>query len=55
VWRRVLLGVVSREECVAGVLAETGRPTQGRGRGEFREGEDADRFERTLFAVADVG
>ena len=42
------------EEGVAGVLAEAGRPAEGRARGKFREGEDAHRFERGLFAVADV-
>ena len=50
---RVLLGVFG-EECVAGMLTKTGRPAQGCALREFREGDDADRFERCPFAVSDV-
>ena len=50
---RVLLGAFG-EERVAGVLAETGRPPQGRTLDQSWEGEDADRFERCTFAVPNV-
>ena len=49
----VLLGDFGKER-VAGVLAETRRPAQGRALREFREAEDTDRFECCAFAVADV-
>ena len=41
---RVLLEI-ARERHVAGVLAMARRPAQGRVRGEFRKGKNADRFE----------
>jgi hypothetical protein len=54
VWRWVLL-TMFREERVSRVVAETRRPTQGRVYCQFREGKNADRFERGLFVVSDIG